>query len=345
MSRKSFSEADLQIIAENLGQIYKDGIPVREGIDLIGETMNHKEYKKSLENISKSIKKGIGLSESFKEFDKLYPPFFTGLISVGENTGRLYKVLCGVGNFYGKYSFVVDSVKKACRYPLLIFVAMFILFLILTLGINPRFCDIYKSMNTKVPDICLSLLKLKLFCEENVLAVISAFICWGIVFVFITRYLYSKVKIDSFLKFKIVRNVVEYIAILIFSILCSTGINISYGLNYCEDSISPEFLNKKLKEINKSLINGNSLTVSLKNSGIFSKYTLSIIRMREESGTISDGFNEIAEKMEKDVSKEITKYLKRITPIFTIIMAIFIVVFLVVFIVPLYDSLQIGIVR
>lgn len=345
MNKRGFSIKYLKLIAESLGQIYKDGIPVNEGINLISETISHKEYKRSLEKISSYLKEGLSLSESFKKFDRLYPPFFTGFISIGENTGRLYEVLCGISLFYEKYSFVIDSVKSACMYPLFILISLFILIVLLTERINPSFYDIYKSMNIKPPKNCLFLYDVKMFFEQNFFMTVSAILCWGTVVVFIIRFLCSRFRIESLRRFKIVRDVIEYITVLIFSILFSTGINISSGLNCCEDNISPEFLNHKLKEVNKNIIRGKGLTESLENSSLLSRYTLSIIRIREESGTMAEGFNEIAESMEEKISKEIKKYLSRVTPAFAIIMAGCIAVFLIFFVAPLYDSLKMGIMR
>ncbi|MDO5516893.1 MAG: type II secretion system F family protein [Clostridium sp.] len=345
MSKNKISKKQLMIIAQNLGQIYKDGIPINQGIDLISETIHHKEYRRSLEKVSSYMKDGLSLSESFKKFSELYPPFFTGLISIGENTGKLYEVLYGISVFYEKYSFITDSVKSACIYPIFVFTSMMFLFILLMEKINPSFYDIYKSMNINPPDSCSFLYDIKQFFEQNYYMTAVGVICWGIVSLLIIRYLYSKIRIESFKRFKVVRNIIEYITVLLFSILCSTGINISYGLKYCEDSISPEYLNERLKKVNKNITQGKGLTESLEKSDLLSKYTLSIIRIREESGTISEGFKEIADSMEEKISKEIKKYLSLIPPVFVVIMAVCIIVFLLVFVIPLYDSLQMGIIR
>lgn len=345
MSKNNYSKKQLKLIAKSLGQIYNDGIPINEGIDLISETINDKEYKKSLQKISLYMRDGLSLSEGFKRFDKLYPPFFTGFISIGENTGKLYEVLYGISIFYEKYSFITDSIKSACIYPLFVLGSIFCLLILLTEKINPSFYDIYISLNIKPPKSCSFLYDAKLFLEQNFYMTAVTIICWGIVSLLVIRHLYSKLRIESFKRFRIVRDVIEYITVLLFYILCSTGINISYGLKYCEDSINPEYLNERLKEVNASIINGKGLTESLKKSNLLSKYTLSIIRIREESGTIEEGFKEISDNMEEKISREIKKYLSLINPVFVIIMAACIIIFLLVFVVPLYDSLQMGVIR
>lgn len=340
MSNKRVLLKYLIIISRNLGQIYKDGISINKGIELISETITNKEYKQSLQKITIYMNDGLTLSESFKKFNNLYPQFFTGLISIGENTGKLYEVLCGISFFYEKYLNITESIKNACIYPVFVLLSMVALVIILIEQINPSFLEIYKSMSIQPPSSCTFLYDVKMFFERNVYITILSILCWGTALWLILKQLYSKVNIEMFIKIKIVRRVIEYITVLLFSILFSTGINISKGLTFCEDSISPKYLNNKLKEINKDLLKGKGLTEALEKSNVLSKYTLAVIGIREESGTISEGFKEVAESMEEEISKKIKKYLSYITPAFVLIMAVTIMIFLGVFILPLYDSLQ-----
>lgn len=345
MNNKRVSIKHLIIISKNLGQIYNDGISIHDGIELISETITNKEYKQSLRKVALYMKEGLTLSESFKKFDNLYPQFFTGLISIGENTGKLYEVLCGISLFYEKYLNIAQSIKNACIYPVFVLLSIIALIIILIEQINPSFYEIYKSINVSPPPSCTFLYNVKIFFERNVYITIFSILCWGTVLCLIFKCLYSKINVEMFIRVKIVKKIIEYITVLLFSILFSTGINISKGLIFCEDSISPQYLNGKLKDINKDLIKGKGLTDALKKSNILSKYTLTVISIREESGTISEGFKEIAESMEDEISKQIKKYLSLITPAFILIMAIGIVIFLGVFVLPLYDSLQLRSVR
>jgi len=69
---------------------------------------------------------------------------------------------------------------------------------------------------------------------------------------------------------------------------------------------------------------------------------LAIIKIREETGTIEEGFKELANNLEDKLFQQIKKYLRLISPIFMFIMAIFIVTFLLGFVLPLFDNLKSG---
>ncbi|NRU52362.1 type II secretion system F family protein [Clostridium beijerinckii] len=87
------------------------------------------------------------MSQGFSEFKDLYPEFFIGIISIGENTGKLYEVLKGLSVYYDKSLFIKKEIKNACIYPMFIFISMILLSIFLVNEVIPNFFEIYKSMN------------------------------------------------------------------------------------------------------------------------------------------------------------------------------------------------------
>lgn len=341
--RQKVDEKQLAFIAGNLAQIYKAGISIAAALELVIDILPSRVYKNSLSEVLVSIKQGESLSQSFAKFKDLYPEFFVGMISVGENTGKLYQVLKGLSNFYDKLLFIKTEIKNACAYPAFVIMSLIALTIFFVNIVIPNFCEIYKSMNIKLPPSCQFLYDINLNLKNDPFVTSIAIVCWILIILIILKGFSKKINIDKFTRIPIVKSFFEYVMILLFSIITSTGINISHALEYCEDSVSFSYLRKKTGEINLSILRGKNLTESLTLSGMFSKYTLAIIKIREESGTIDEGFKELAQDLECKLSRQIKKYLKLINPIFLFIMAGFIVMFLLIFVLPLFNNLQDGI--
>ncbi|MFW2487609.1 type II secretion system F family protein [Clostridium chromiireducens] len=341
--KNKVDERQLSLVAGSLAQIYKDGISITSAIELVADVLSNKIYKSSLVNILDSVKKGKSLSQAFAEYKELYPEFFTGIISIGENTGKLYEVLIGLKVYYDKSTFIKREIRNASAYPLFILLSMIILGIFLISIIVPNFCDIYKSMNIELPANCKFVYGIYNIVKSNLIFISISAISWIIALIIFLKCFLKQLNAEKFIKIKIVKLVFEYIMILLFSIITSTGINISYSLEYCEKSININFLKSKIKEINTCILGGNTLTESLEKTGIFSKYTIAIVRLREESGTIEEGFKELSNNLEYNLNEQIKKYLRLISPTFVIIMASFIAFFLADFILPLFGSLKSGI--
>lgn len=343
MSKEKVSKQQLSLIAGNLAQIYRDGIPIGSALELVREAVDNTAYKNSLSKILISIKEGKSLSESFKEFKNLYPNDFVGIISIGENTGKLYEVLKGVSIYYNKILSIQTKLKNATRYPIFILISIGILASYLLCKIVPEFCDIYRSMGIPLTGVCKVLYDINTNMRINYSVAIMTFISWGLLIAIFCKCLLNKINVERFIQVRIVQEFFEYIIILLFSVITSTGINISVALQYCEESVNIAYLRKKIQDVNKNILKGCTLTQSFEKSGVFSKYTLAIINIREETGTIEEGFKELSINLESKLSKKIEKYLSYINPIFIAMMTIFIIIFLFVFVLPLFDALQSGI--
>lgn len=343
IKRNHHKKQELMNISKMLAQLYKDGISINESLDVLKDSIYDKRYKDSIKKINMYTRQGQSLSESFKEFEDLYPSFFTGLIFIGENTGKLYETLNGLSLFYEKYINIISKIKSAFTYPCFILVTFLFLMIFMIDNIMPNFFEIYKSLNIPMPESCMFLYNLDKDFENNF--IINSFIMFSVVglIVLLIYSIFKRFNFSLIKNIKIVKNFMEYMTVLIFSIICNTGINISYALSYCKDSVKPNYLNEKINEINNELIKGQSLTEALEESGLLSKYSLAVVRVREKSGSIDDGFKELANSLENNLLKKINKYLARINPACIVLISILIAVFLFNSIIPLFDNLNKGI--
>lgn len=338
------SEEQLSLISGNLAQIYKNGIPINTGIELLEDVITNKLYKNSLSKVLNIIKEGRSLSEAFKEFEDLYPSFFTGIISIGENSGKLYEALNGLGNYYDKMIFIKKELINTCIYPIFILISLAILGVTLLYSIIPNFYELYNTMNITPPTICRLLYEFYKHLKNDSTIVLCFIISWGIFLpTIVFKLLWKNIKMKILTNVSIVRCAYEYMLILIFSIIISSGINISYGLEYCEKAITSKFLKETINKINISILNGNTLNESLQRAGVFSKYTLAIVKIREDSGSIEHGFKELSVKLESDIKRKIQKYISSIQPLLIIIMGGFILSLLIFIILPLFKNLKMGI--
>lgn len=83
-----------------LGILIDSGVPIVKALEILSKTLTNHFFSVSLERASLDIQKGKTLYESLKHYESLYPPLVTQMISVGEETGSLTKVLVRLADFY-----------------------------------------------------------------------------------------------------------------------------------------------------------------------------------------------------------------------------------------------------
>jgi len=80
--------------------LIRGGVPVAQTIEIVSNTINNALYKEYLHDIASDVKAGMNLSEAISQYPKYFPELVSQMISVGEQTGQLDKMLERAANFY-----------------------------------------------------------------------------------------------------------------------------------------------------------------------------------------------------------------------------------------------------
>jgi len=86
--------------ARTMSSLLSAGVDIVTAVRITGEVLENSYYKKALKRLEIVVEKGDSMSSVFEEESRLYPPFVTEMISVGEETGKLSNMLLGVATFY-----------------------------------------------------------------------------------------------------------------------------------------------------------------------------------------------------------------------------------------------------
>lgn len=337
---------DLAMIAENLGNLYDDGITISEGLDLLKELPLHNNYRESVKDIHSQVLLGRALWEAFSKYSKLYPGLFIGILKVGENSGQLGKSLKKVSEFYSKLWNVKKEVINALIYPAFLVSAMILLGVFLAFVIIPSFYESYMGSGGEVPKIAEFLYNLRESYNERPIIFFAFILSYlpipPIIIYAILKYRIKKQSI--FLKFRIVREVEEFIFILILSLILDSGVSLPIGIEYCTSSKDVKFLKDYLENMSRDIIRGRELSEAIENLPFLSRYSLAMIKLGENSGSLSERVRKAEERMETRIKERIAKLLSLIQPTLIVTMAVGVLIFIWIFVLPMFDMIYGGVV-
>lgn len=86
--------------SRTLSSLTKGGVPILHAIDITKGTLGNTYYKRSMDSISKDVKKGKTLYESMGKFNNIYPGLIIQMVRVGEESGSLAETLIRIAEFY-----------------------------------------------------------------------------------------------------------------------------------------------------------------------------------------------------------------------------------------------------
>jgi type IV pilus assembly protein PilC len=328
----------LALIAGNMADLYDSGISFLLIMDLLLELPIKKHYKESVIEIKNDIKLGKSLEESFGKYNKIYPEFFIGMISVGEKSGNLNSVLRGIESYYNRITFIFDTLKNALSYPVILLISIIILILFMIFVIIPSFNSFYLSLNIETPIVFKAITIITKYRRENPISFYIYIISWGVAIpILVLKPLLKKCKYNLPMKFKIVKEFYELIFISLISIIMSSGVNITNGLAYTANSFKSSILKEKFLNLNESILKGKSISETLEKSTEYSNYTIAVIKIGEEGGSIDERLITITSYLERKLIKKINKYLTIVQPMMILLMGGIVVTFLMIFVLPLFD--------
>jgi len=97
---KIAKEANAARTARTLSSLLESGVDVIRSLEITEEVLQNVFYKEILHTAAERVEKGLALSETFIENDKLYPILVGEMILVGEETGQIAGMMGELAIFY-----------------------------------------------------------------------------------------------------------------------------------------------------------------------------------------------------------------------------------------------------
>jgi len=88
--------------ADSISVLTKGGVPIVQAIEITARTMGSAVYGEILKLIADEVKNGMLLSQALLKHPKYFPPLVSQMLAIGEQTGKMDKLLSKVSSFYSK---------------------------------------------------------------------------------------------------------------------------------------------------------------------------------------------------------------------------------------------------
>lgn len=94
-----FRKVAIAKFARTLSTLVKSGVPILVSLSIVSKTSGNTVIEKAVENVRIGIKEGENIAEPLAK-SGVFPPMVVRMISVGEKTGELEKMLTKIADFY-----------------------------------------------------------------------------------------------------------------------------------------------------------------------------------------------------------------------------------------------------
>ncbi len=319
------------------GQTIFDGIKARAAMD-----GNRKGSVFIL--LERDIREGYSLGEAM-EHTGVFPPDFTGLIQIGEESGSLDEVLEALAVHYRQDSETSAEIRAALRYPILTLCMMAVILGIMTRKVFPVFTRIYESLGGGLPQTAAASIAAGSVCA-NIVAVLAGVLLFLLVGVWILGRTAHGMRllngIKSRLPFfgRINARISAARAADSLAIMLQAGYDIDESLSRISRALADPEASKKLAYCRKMLEGENPkpplpLGDALAQCGLWTELEGRMIRSGASSGDLDHILKFISETGMEEVSEQTARAVSLIEPVMVAVTAILIGSILLSVILPL----------
>jgi type IV pilus assembly protein PilC len=112
--------------SRTLGTLMSSGVPVLQALSIVKETSGNEALGRAIQVVHDSVKEGENMAPPI-ESTKMFPPMVTGMVEVGEETGKLPEMLMKIADSYDDdVDATVQGLTSIIEPLLIIFLALIV---------------------------------------------------------------------------------------------------------------------------------------------------------------------------------------------------------------------------
>jgi len=296
---------------ESLANMLASGIPLTEALDIFYQEERNKTMKQTVKAIIIDLKKGKAFHESLsKSF--LFPPLYTAMVRVAEETGRLRETMVQLLGYIRSKVELKQKVFSVLYYPAFLLALSFGTIAYLVIYVLPRLLVMFKNFDSELPGITLFLMAAIEFFQSYWLIILSLILV-GV----LALYSYSKTAKGRLalekaaLKIPVLGKIYRLnLNINLFrplNLLLRNRVNLLSSLEVLKSSFKSALMAETLSAVILSLQKGKKLTSELEKRSFLSISTIQMLTIGEKSGKLS----EIIENIESGISSKMEETVRR----------------------------------
>jgi type II secretory pathway component PulF len=139
------------IFNQQLAHLADAGLPVERGLRLIAIDLRSGKLARAARDVAAELERGAPLQTAFARHAAQFPPLYGRLVEAGASAGNLPGMLFSLGRHLELVGRLKRSLWRTLAYPLMVFAALSLVLLFISVFVIPHFENIYIGFRTTLP--------------------------------------------------------------------------------------------------------------------------------------------------------------------------------------------------
>ena len=342
LKRGQVSHTDVLLYSRQMFTLLKAGVPIMGALKGLEDSTENRYFAGVVRDVRESLDTGRELSASLARHPNVFSQFYTSMVSVGEQTGRLEEVFLRLFEHLEFEKFMREQIKAALRYPSFVIATMGVAIVVINIFVIPAFAKVYKGFKTELPLMTKVLINFSNFMADNWYFLLAGFI--GLIFAFRAwtgtargRMQWDRMKLRIPIAGPIVLKATLARFARSFSMAFRSGVPVTSALAMVAGTVDNVYVADRINRMREGVERGESVLRTARDAKVFTPVVLQMIAVGEESGALDDLTGEIADLYQREVEYEIKNLSAQIEPILIVALGVMVLILALGVFLPIWD--------
>lgn len=337
---RKISHTDRTLVTRQLSTLVAAGSPIEQAISTIARQAEKTAVRDVLMAVRNEVLEGKSLAAALKSQHKSFDTLYISLVDAGENAGSLPQVLERLADHMERTEQIRGKIMTAMIYPAaLAFVATAVVIGLMTFVV-PKVVDQFQSLGQELPGLTLFMISVSDFIRDYgwIVGMLTAVSITA--FVIGLRYRVFRKRVDHILlQLPFVGKLIKEMNAAGFartlSTLTASGVPVVAGLEAAFKTVGNTILQDAIKAITNQVKEGKSLSVAMRQSGVFPPMLIYMVASGEQSGTLANLLEKSAIYLESSFERVTNAALSLLEPAIIILMGGIVAVIVLAILMPI----------
>jgi type IV pilus assembly protein PilC len=339
--RNEIKSEEFMVFNQQFSALIKAGLPILRSLDLLKSQIKNPVLNRHITDVRDRVHSGAMLSEALRA-QGVFPTVYTASIFAGERSGDLVNVI----NRHIHYEKTMMSVKKrfinSLIYPAFLIVLSIVMVAVVLAFVIPRFSELYRDLNVGLPMPTRILIAVSETLQNNAIFILPALVGGGVALWLWLGTAAGRSWLDRMkLTVPVLGNLWTMFSMAQLSrtlaMLLQGGTPLLSALEVARDASGNIVISKSIRQAIGEVREGKTLSDSLERSGHFPALSIEMMRVGEQTGSLPDMLNHVADFYDEDVNIKATALLSYVEPAILIFVAGFVAYILISLYLPIFS--------
>ncbi len=317
----------LLIFTEQLAHLLQAGMTLDEALSILEKRLKQPRVQQMTHTLHQALVDGRSFSQALSLLPRIFPPLYVNLVAAGEASGALPQILLRLVKHLMQAKDLRDRVQQALIYPAFLALAGAVLVTIFITFMVPQLSGFMAQTGGALPLPTRILLQIHRaitgYWWVGVLAVIGAIIGFRA----FVRAEEGRIAWDRFRLLipgygGVIRH--RYYAQFARTLgtLMENGVPLLRSLDLVTEIAGNRFLELKLGEVRRAVIDGATLSAALQAQKLFPDLFTDMMSVGEQTGHFAETMQAIADVYERELDRSVGVISQLIPPVIIVVIAL-----------------------